>query len=108
MAIRIGGNTKTNTDAVLSSGIAINATTSTTILAAQAVGDLPHIKVIMTNDSNRDIWVKFQAASVDNDKKGFLIYGNSTVTLLEGSDIYTGEISAISDIASSTVYLTSY
>jgi len=109
MAKLIGKNSNTNDTATLSSGISVGGTTSTIILATQAASDQPRIKVIVTNDSNFDVWIKLQAASVDNDKKGFLVYRNSTVTIMEDSDIYTGEISAINNIAATaTLFITDY
>jgi len=104
MAKNIGRNSNVNDTAVLSSGITLNATTSTTILAA----DITRIKVIVHNDGNNDVWIKFQAASVDNDKKGFIITRRTTRDIMDGNDIYTGEISAIAVTDSPTVYVTDY
>ena len=108
MAVLIGKNTDSSDSATLSNGIAINSSTSTLILAALATDAQPHIKIIITNDSNKDVWIKFQPASTDNDKKGFLLYSNTTTVLLEDSGIYRGEISAIADSGSATIFMTSF
>jgi len=108
MVATIGKNISKNDEAVLSSGIAINATTSTLILAAQAAGVADRILVIVYNEGPRDAWIKFQAASVDNFKKGFIIPKNTSLTILENDDIYTGEISAITSTGTATLYLTTF
>ena len=108
MTKRVGGNFSESDTSTLSGGIPINNSTSTLILAALASDVAPHIRVIATNDSNKDVWVKFQAASVDNDKDGFKLYANTTAVILELPNIYRGEISAIADSGSSTIFMTSF
>ena len=108
MAKNIGKNSNTNDTATLSAAILVDGITSTKILDA-LVGPQPRIKVIVTNNSNFDVWIKLQAASVDNDKKGFLLFKNTTSTIMEDGDTYIGEISAICDIAATAnIYVTDY
>lgn len=106
MTATVGTSTNTNTAAILSDAIPLNGMTSTTILAAQAPGDTPRIKVIIQNSGATGAWIKFQAASVDDDKKGVRIPRELFLTVLSGSDIYTGEISAIADAGNPSVYVT--
>ena len=51
----------------------------------------------VTNNSNREIWIKLQAASVDNDAKGIRIQRNGGYWEMPPDNIYTGEISAQSN-----------
>jgi len=107
----VGKNSNVNPIARLTDPIPVGGTTSVKLLDAQVEGDLPRIKVIATNHSNVDCWIKFQAATVDNDKKGFLLYANSTMTLMEDGDTYSGEISAIADtggVVLAQIYLTDF
>lgn len=108
MTATIGTSTNINTTANILSAISVDSTTSITLLLAQNIpSEAPRIKVIIYNDGNFDLWVKFQPASTDNDKKGFRIEGGMTETILMGSDIYTGEISGIFDSGSNRdVFLT--
>jgi len=62
----------------------------------------------MTNDGNQDVWIKFQAASVDNDKKGFILYKGSAADILLAPNMYVGEISGIAANGNSTIHITSY
>lgn len=105
MAAIVGSNINSSDTAVLSSGIALNATTSTTILAA---GDDREIRIILTNDGSKDAFIKLQAASVDNDKKGFILYKNTTTDLSDALTNFTGEISGITDTGSTTIFVTSF
>ena len=100
-------NVDTNTEATLTSAIALNATTSTTILAADTGLVSSKRKIFISNPTNKDVWVKLQAASADNDKKGIWLPKNSVLPL-PGGEIYTGEISAISVSGTPSVYLTTY
>ena len=104
----IGKNTSKSDSATLRQGLITNSTTSTTILDVDNFTLPARIKVIIYNAGNKDVWIKFQAASIDNDKKGFVVLKDSVTTILEGSDIYTGEISAISTQGLQTLYITSY
>lgn len=96
MTATIGTSTNLNNVGAVLSAISVDSTTSTTLLTAQTIpGEAPRIKVFITNNGNHALWVKLQPAATDNDKKGIRIAAGETMVLLEGSDIYFGEISAI-------------
>lgn len=83
-------------------GVAINAAASTTVLSAR--GDRRYVALSVTGDT---VWVKLQAASTDNDKKGIRIPAGTTYEFFPEL-VYTGEISAISDSTSATIYATEF
>jgi len=62
--------TNTNDTASIPNAITLNATTS--IKLSDACSDC-RIFFAISNNSSQDIWLKLQAASVDNDKKGIFI-----------------------------------
>jgi len=108
MTFVIGRNTNRNDTASVPAGIILNATTSTVIAAANADRMFFHVD---NNFSDKAVWIKLQAASVDNDDKGiFLNEKEKGVTKWEmpPDNIYTGEISAIADDGNPTVYVTEY
>lgn len=88
----------------LGSGIALSNTVSTTILAANSNRNYIAISV-RTND----VWIKLQAASVDNNKKGIFLSKDFTYEL-HPKVVYTGEISAIIDpgTGGATAYTTEF
>ena len=99
----------TNDEATINDGVGLNATTSTTILAANA----DRVAVTINNNSStKELWIKLQAASVDNDKKGIFLHprvlGEPTSWTMPADNIYTGEISAIADSGTPNVYVTEY
>ena len=109
MTFVIGGNRNVNDTASIPAGITLNATTSVKI--ADANEDRMFFRV--DNDSNmNDVWVKLQAASVDDDQKGIFLqdFPTGTVTAWEmpPDNIYTGEISAIADSGNPEVFVTEY
>ncbi len=55
----------------------------------------------------RIIYVKLQAASIDNDKKGVRIKETRPFEML-GDNIYTGEISAIADMDGPIIFVTEF
>ena len=99
---KIGKNRNVNASPVLGSGVALNSSTSTALLTTT----LQDSMLIFTNDGNQDAFVKLQAASVDNDKKGFIIYKGTTATLVLEHVAYPGEVSAITKNGSTTMYTT--
>jgi len=103
MAKTIGRNTNTTDVATLSSAIALNSTTS--VKVADALPD--RINFTISNPENKDVWLKFQAASVDNDKKGIFVPKNAFYEM-PTDNIYTGEISAIAVSGTPSVYVTEY
>ncbi len=97
MAKTIGKNINTTDTANVLSPISVDSTTSVTLLAAQVEGDDERIKVIVTNNGNKTLWVKPQAAAIDNDKKGERVAPGESRLILEQGDNYSDEISAIFD-----------
>lgn len=104
MTIRIGTNTNTNDTANLPDVIAVGSVTSTTLITTTN----QTITVILTNDGNQDAFIKFQAASVDNDERGFILYKGTASTVILHPNIYVGEISAIAKNGNTTIYVMSF
>lgn len=108
MAQTVGRNTNRNDTAVLSDPIELNAVTSAKIADAKPVGSVPARTVFMvSNPSNENIWIKLQAAAVDNDKKGIYIPRGGYWEMTP-DNIYTGEISAIAESETPNIYVTEY
>jgi len=108
MAIRTNRNVNTNDIATMSGAITLN--TSTSVKVADANPNRLYI-MIHNNDSSQGVWIKLQAASVDNDVKGIFIDKKGAPPVMWESptdNIYTGEISAIADNGSPVVYVTEY
>jgi len=96
--------TRNENDTVdISSTIALNASTSTTITSSNTA----RIYFIFHNPSNKNVWLKLQAASVDNDKKGIFVEKGGFWEM-PPDNIYNGEISAIADVDAPGVYYTEY
>jgi len=102
MAKNIGRNTNVN-DTASQTSVALNSTTATTVAAANA----SRMVFQFYNVSNKDVWLKLQAASVDNLKIGIFVL-RGTRWAMPVDNMYTGEISAIADNATSTGYITEY
>lgn len=108
MTIRIDRNKNTNDTAAMSDAITLNSTTTTTIAAANP--DRNYI-LIHNNSAATACWIKLQAASVDDDKKGIFIDKSVPVPSeweMPVDNIYIGEISAISDSGSVDIFVTEY
>lgn len=97
MAKNIGGNINVTDEADVLGAISVDSTTSATLLSAQVNPEVARVKVVVHNDGNQALWVKLQAAFIDNDKKGIRVPAGEGAVIIEGSDIYTGEISGIMD-----------
>lgn len=105
MTKTVGRNTNVNDTAILSDAIALNASTSVTLSAGGTV--LPRVFFAVSNNTNKEVWIKLQAASVDDDKKGIFLPRNSYWEMIADS-LYTGEISAIANSGTPDVYVTEY
>ena len=101
-SVILGKSRNVNTAPVVLAGVAVNNSTSTTLVILTKFDSL----MVMTNDGNQDVWVKLQAASVDDDKKGFIVYKGTTTELDLEKINYPGEVSAITANGNSTMYLT--
>jgi hypothetical protein len=95
--------TNTNDSTTASVAIALNATTTVKIQDS----NLNRIFFALSNNSSQDVWLKLQAASVDNDKVGIFLPKKSYWEM-PTDNIYTGEISAIADIGTPNVYVLEY
>lgn len=99
-----------NSVASISSAIILNGTTSTKIANANS----ERMYFYVTNNSSvNGVWIKLQAASGDNDKKGIYLapapaVGQCSFWEMPVDNIYTGEISAIAVADSPDVYVTEY
>lgn len=107
MVLKIGRNINTCSDATLTS-VALNSSTSTKISDECPSATLCRVYFLVSNPSEEDVWIKFQAASVDNDKKGIFIGRRSTEIILLPDNIYIGEISAIAAEGNPTIYITEF
>lgn len=105
----IGRTVNKNEIAVLSSGITLNTSTSVKISDAKVEGTPPSRTVmVISNPENHNIWIKFQPAATDNDKKGIWFPKSSTGNVIPPDNSYTGEISAIAVTGNPVIYLTEY
>lgn len=103
MARKIGRTRNLNDTSTISAAIALNTSTSTKIVDANG----NRMFVSITNDSINNIWIKLQAASVDNNKTGIKLRRRS-VWEMPVDNMYTGEISAISEAGTPDVFITEY
>jgi len=95
-------NTNDNCNGI-PTGISLNASTSTKIADSNA----NRIFFAVSNPSNKDIWLKLQIATVDNDKKGIFMPANSYWEM-PTDNVYIGEISAIANSGTPDIYTTEY
>lgn len=107
MSKSIGRNQNISDDAAISI-ISINDATSTTLSAANPRRVFFYVS---NNSASAEAWIKLQAASVDNDKKGIFLGKKADPprdwTMMQDTP-YTGEISGISESGTHDVYLTEY
>jgi len=108
MSQTIGRNRNVNDTATISDAITLNNTTSTVI----AVANPNRTFFYVTNNGAADaIWIKLQAASVDNDAKGIWIQKkevSESFWQMPDDNIYTGEISAIAESNNPEIFVTEY
>ena len=108
MARVFGRNKNVNDTANVFDPVTIGSSVSVVVLPANP--DRMYVQ-INNNDSDRDCWIKLQPASQDNDKKGIFMHrrgGGNDTWQMPTDNIYTGEISAISEGGSSDIYVTEY
>ena len=104
MAVMIGQNINTNDSASMPSGIAVNSSTSTTLITTTD----KTMRVSMTNDGNQDVFLKFQAASLDNNKQSIILHKGTSTDVVLAPNIFVGEISAIARAGNTTIFVMSY
>jgi len=100
MTKRIDRNLNTSDEPTINT-VTLNSSTSTTV----AVAFEKRIKFSLSNPSNKRLYLKEQAASIDNDKKGHYIQGNGFWEM-EVDNPHTGEFSAIAESGSPTISYT--
>lgn len=107
-AKKIGRNVNTNDEATITDAIELNDSTSIKIADANP----GRIFFYITNNGSSDaVWVKLQAASIDNDKKGIWVEKKEVAESfwqMPPDNIYTGEICAISDSSNPDIFVTEY
>ena len=94
MAKKIGTNLNTS-ELSVDSTINTNSNTAVKIADATNPEKNPIIKMTVFNNSRRILWVRNRPAAEDDIKDGVAIPPLSPMVILDGSSIYTGEISAI-------------
>lgn len=112
--LKIGRNRNTNDEAVVTT-VEVNDTTATILLAAN---DNRIGVVINLNGGTADeeIYIRYFAAAVNNNKQGIIIKRkiigatsiNDATWEMTGDNIYTGEVSAISEEGTFNVHITEY
>lgn len=104
----IDRNVNSNDTAQVSDGITLN--TSTSIKIANANEERVYFSA-ECNGETSSAWLKLQAASVDNNKKGLFLTKVSLGRFcwkMPSDNIYTGEISAIANIGTPKIFVTEY
>ena len=96
---KIGRNSN-KYDSTVTGSVTLNATTSTTVLIANS----DRMGYSISNTSSKDVWIKEQAASVDNLKEGEIVWARSTASS-EPDQMYHGEVSAIAVSGTPTIYI---
>ncbi len=106
--VRKIGRSRNFNDTATKATIVLNSTTSTIIQAANS----DRIFFSVNNISNKGVWIKFQAASVDNDQDGQIFLPGSgslkSAYIMEPDEKYTGEISAIAVSGTPSVVVGEY
>ena len=99
------GTSRNTTDVIaMSDTVALNATTATALAVASR--SRIHFEV-QNNDASIAIWLKFQAAAVDNDKKGFLLAPGG-FWRMPSNNVYSGALSAVSASGTPDVFVLEY
>ena len=96
-------NFNQKTSATLSSGISVS---TTSVVAKVANTDRRYLSISVTGN---DVFVKLQAASIDDDSKGEML-PNGERWRMPTDAIYTGEVSCIKDGVGpdATIFVTEY
>ncbi len=108
MVQKIGRNKNTNDEATVLAEVELNSSTDTVLLPANPNRIALHVN---NNSSTRGVWIKLQPAGQDNDKKGIYLAErnrNPVPYNMTPDNIYTGEVCAIADSGSPSVYITEY
>jgi len=87
----------------VNTGVALNATTFTTLLAA----NVNRIFLSVTNPNSEDVIINLRAAASGVDDTGIWIPAGSGL-MLDANAMYTGEVSAIAVSGTPTVLVSSF
>lgn len=103
-----GGNLNANEEPIVSDSFIVTTSLSVKISDSLDVSNKNNYrqKLMITNVGPGDVWIKLQAASVDDDKKGYMVFAGCSDTILNTLSTYPGEVSAIADDADTTIYVT--
>jgi len=77
--------------------ITAGSTTAVTLVSSNEARSM----VIISNDSNQDVWIRYKTAATDNTKHGILLKSSDPPFEMDSGAIYIGEISVIFDIGAS-------
>lgn len=107
MVKSIGRNININDEAVLSDAIVLGVT-------SEKIADADPERIffhVTNNASNQAVWIKLQPTADDDDMKGIFLgsknSGNNSWEM-PMDNIYTGEICAVADSGTPSVYVTEY
>lgn len=105
MAKQVGRN-RNITDTAVTDVVNVNSSTAQTLVAANP----DRIGLIVSNDSNQELWIRYYPAADDNDQKGIFLENNrSGHWEMPTDNIYTGEVSVIMDSGGTkTISFTEY
>ena len=102
------GKNRNTTDKAFTPQITLNATTATKVSSANTKRIFFEVN---NNEANKDFWLRLYPADKDNLKRGIFITsktGSRLFWCMPSDNIYTGEISAISDTGGPVAYVTEY
>lgn len=102
MAKIIGRTTNRNDTADIADEIVVGNALSVTLVEAN-----PTRIYVGISNLNKDMFIKLQAATEDNDQKGIFV-PRGTFYELPTDNMYTGEISGITVVGSTSVHVTEY
>lgn len=108
MTALIGSNRSTNNEAVQVESYLLNSATATVIATANEERLFFHVD---NNFSDKAAWVRLYPAAQDDIKQGIFVNGKEqgrTHWETPSSVMYTGEISAIAEEGTPTIYVTEY
>ena len=103
----IGQSTAHTNSAIIYDAVSVGSLASVKILDPEIVseGQNPQRMGIIVSTLGKAVFIKFQAAAVDNDKKGIYL-GKEATIVLDVEDMYFGEVSAIAISGTAKVYVT--
>jgi len=98
---RIGGNLNTTDKAELIVDVVLNTSTAVTI----TVANTERIGLVVTNPTNRDVWLQFRNGGATFSNAERLLRGEKYTM---PNNIYHGEIKAIADMGTPTITVLEY